>query len=176
MLHSYNVFQVIPGFSVVALCSALYALRITYIPLPFSARNSELVALRKRLAHFAEVFAHNLAAGEVVVRILAGEVAVRILAGEVAVRILAVEGTAHSPAEVTDHRLAVRRLAAADMFHADHNFAAAVAAVAGTHDSDCILMSHTDLAEVHRTAAHPQGENVARLSCHKMNRSPPSVI
>ena len=132
--------------------------------------NLELVALRKRLviedSHLAEVLVHSLAAVEVAVRILAGEGTAHSLAGVLAAR---------SPAEMVDRKLAVRNLAAADMLYVDHNFAV-VAAVAGTHNSDRILESHIDLAEVHRTAARPKGENSARLSCRKMNRSPPSVI
>ena len=147
------------------------------IPLPSSARNLELVALRTRLviegSHFAEVFVHSLAAGEAAV-LLAGEGTAHSLAGVLAAR---------SPAEIVDRRLAARNLAAADMLYAarnlaaadmlyaGHNHAAVVAAVAGTYNSDRIL----DLVEVHRTAAHPKVENSARLSCRKMNRSPPSV-
>ena len=130
-----------------------------------------LVGLRKGLvvghSYFAEVFVHSLAAGEVAARILAGEGTAHSLAGVLAAR---------SPAEMVGRRLAVRNLAAADMLYADHNFAAVVAAVAGTYNSDRSLELHIDLAEEHRTAVPPKSENFARLSCRKSNRSHPSVI
>ena len=122
----------------------------------------------------AEEVAVRTLAGEV--RILAGEV--RILAGEV--RILAEEVAVRTLAVLPDHMAAVDDFAdhipAAEVVHSPvaHNSADVVEA--GSYNLGHYRERHIDLAEVRQTVVPPKDESFARLSCHKMNRSHPSII